>query len=161
MASEACNTYSVANVPFYDTLGAEAVAFICAQSGLSTVFTGRAETGKLVKMKATNATELKEVKNVIQFDDVTDEERAAAQKAGITLRSFVEVSDIGRANPKPHQPPKPKDLAFICYTSGEGRLSYGEKPSAIKPASRSTLSLLVFFPSAPLMQAPLVCPRAQ
>lgn len=41
----------------------------------------------------------------------------AAEK-GVILLSFAEVEAMGRATPYPVRPPKPEDIATLCYTSG-------------------------------------------
>lgn len=118
VTEQACNAYGWCNVPLYDTLGAEAVSYICGQTGMHTVFAARTEVAKVVKFKAQCAAEMGELKNVVQFEDVTRVEREAASAVGLTLRSFAELAEAGRAHPAPHTPPSPSDLAFICYTSG-------------------------------------------
>lgn len=51
-----------------------------------------------------------------QFESVTEAEVAAAAAGGVTLLSFDQVADAGKATPTPPTPPQPGDLAFICYT---------------------------------------------
>lgn len=47
---------------------------------------------------------------------MTEAEVAAAAAGGVTLLSFDQVADAGKATPTPPTPPQPGDLAFICYT---------------------------------------------
>lgn len=118
IAEQACNAYSWANVPLYDTLGSDSVSYIAAQTQMAVCFAARPEAAKLVAFKKEFATEMTKLEAVVQFEDVSDAERAAAAAVGIALRSFGELAEIGRAHPAPHVPPSPSDLAFICYTSG-------------------------------------------
>ena len=115
---QACNAYSLSDCPLYDMLGSDAVAFIIGQTLVPTVFASRSETAKLLKFKVEHADAMASLKNVVQFEDASAAEKAAAKNVGITLRSFAEVCEAGTAHPAPHQPPKPSDLAFLCYTSG-------------------------------------------
>lgn len=114
---QACNAYGGVVVPLYDTLGESAVTYVLNQTGMSTVFCSALETPKLMKAKTDHAS-LTSFKTIVQFEDVTDEQRAECEAGGITLRSFNEVLDIGRANPMDPTPPSPDTVATFCYTSG-------------------------------------------
>ena len=117
---QACNAFGLADVPLYDTLGVDAVSYIVGQTGITTVFAAKAEAAKLIKFKGDPASggHMAALANVVSFEDVDDAARAAAARAGITLRSWSELLEVGTAHPLPHAPPKPDDLAYICYTSG-------------------------------------------
>lgn len=106
-------------MPLYDTLGASAVAFIVRQTGMTTIMCSRVEAAKLVKWKkADTEGAFATLKNVVQWEEVTAEEKAAASASGLELRSFAAVEEIGKAHPKAPVPPKSSDYAVICYTSG-------------------------------------------
>lgn len=111
-------SYGAAIVPLYDTLGAEAVSYIVQQTGLSVVAGSRVEARKLVEFKRGAAAAFATLTSVVQWEDVTEEERKAAADAGLTLRSFAEVAEAGSFNKKPNAPPTAADIAVICYTSG-------------------------------------------
>lgn len=117
---QACNAFGMADVPLYDTLGAESVAWIVSQAGLTTVFAAKADVPKLLKFKTESSSEhsMACLKHVVQFEDTDDAARAAATAVGVTLHSWTELLAVGAAHPAAHSPPKPSDLAFICYTSG-------------------------------------------
>lgn len=52
-------------------------------------------------------------------DGVTEEDKATFAQADLSLYSFSEFEAFGQtANKTPIIPPKPEDLATICYTSG-------------------------------------------
>lgn len=118
VADQSCNAYSLVSVPLYDTLGAEAAAFICSQTQMHTVFAAHSEVDKVLNLKAQFPDKLAALGNVVQFEDVGEEQKAAASAVGLRLLSFSEVAAAGAAHPAPHQPPKPSQLAFLCYTSG-------------------------------------------
>jgi len=115
-AQQALFTQKMASVPLYDTLGVAAVSYIVRQTGMATIFCSKVETAKLVAFKKADAASFAALTTVLQFEDATDADRAAATEAGLTLRTFSELLTVGRANPKPHNPPAPEDYGIICYT---------------------------------------------
>jgi long-chain acyl-CoA synthetase len=120
VAEHGAFSQNLVTVPLYDTLGAEAVAFIVNQTSMTTVFCSAAEVPKIISFKKDPATSdrMKSLVNVIVFEVPTSETRTKATEAGVTLYSFDEVLATGKANPIPHSPPGPDDIATICYTSG-------------------------------------------
>lgn len=118
VAQHAIFSQGAASVPLYDTLGESAAAYIIGQAGLGTVFCSKNETPKVISCKTKNGELLTNLLNIVQFEDVTPQQQAAAEAAGLTIRSFAEVEAAGKANPLPNAPPRPEDIAVICYTSG-------------------------------------------
>jgi long-chain acyl-CoA synthetase len=115
-AQQALFSYSISSVPLYDTLGAEALAYIVQQAGLKTVFVSKLEAGKVITCKTSQPEAFSTLVNLIQFEDVSEASRKAAADVGITLRSFTEVSEAGSFNKKDHIKPRAEDIAVICYT---------------------------------------------
>lgn len=118
VAEQACNAYNFVTVPLYDTLGTEAIVFIVAQSQLATVFCAKADTAALLKAKAGSGVQLGCLRTVVQFDDVTESDRKSAADAGVTLRAYAELLELGKSHPVPVRPPTPADVHTFCYTSG-------------------------------------------
>ena len=119
VAINACYAYGMADVPLYDTLGDEAIAFILEQTGLKTVFTSAESVRKLAALKALEPRQCARFSAIVQWEEAKrPEDVEAAARAGLTLLSLAEVEAAGRAHPAPHAPPKPEDVAYICYTSG-------------------------------------------
>lgn len=118
VTEQACNAYKLILVPLYDTLGPEAISFIIDQTGMHTVCCSAAETKTLIKTKREKGDEMKHFTNIFQFEDVDEEQRKEAEQLGLTLRSFSQLSEIGKGNPQKHREPEPEDLATIVYTSG-------------------------------------------
>jgi hypothetical protein len=93
----------------YDTLGPEAIVFIVNQSQLTTVFTSKLETpsvglhsrvfgkaaGDGVVFRRAQLLKVKEscpsLRNVVQFEDVTEADVKAAATVGISLRSYADL----------------------------------------------------------------------
>ncbi|WKY06955.1 hypothetical protein Q1695_006828 [Nippostrongylus brasiliensis] len=112
-------TYNFSNVivPIYETLGFEACVFILNQTEMKLVVCDAvAKALGLIKQKAS----CPYLETVVVMEPITDELRAAAAEHGVRILTFEELEKIGReAQQRPaHQPPKPEDLATICYTSG-------------------------------------------
>lgn len=102
-------------VPLYDTLGPDAVDFICNQAGVCAVV---CDANKL-PLLAKTLHNCKSVKLVVKMENVTgDDEKLFRGVAGVKLESFAEVERLGRSNRAPSQPPKPEDVCTVCYTSG-------------------------------------------
>jgi long-chain acyl-CoA synthetase len=114
----AAEAYGGVTVPFYDTLGPDAVRFILNQTQLKTVFAGEAEAASLIAVKTEHADSLTAFTHVIQFEDVTPERRAAGEAAGLTFMSLQELCAVGRENPRDHMIPELDDITTFCYTSG-------------------------------------------
>lgn len=167
---------AVVQVPLYDTLGPDAITFILQQSQMHTVFAAKSEAqsvrqtivlsgttlmmvvrmafalvpalpAQLVKVKRDFAEQTASLRNVVQFEDVSEADVKAAAAVGLTLRSFAELLERvracrcvanachvktrvlwlcwwrlclqGRAAPVPVRPPAPEDVHTFCYTSGE------------------------------------------
>ncbi|KAI8511116.1 Long-chain-fatty-acid--CoA ligase 6 [Branchiostoma belcheri] len=107
IAEQGCNMFSIVVVPLYDTLGAEAVQHIINQAELRTVVCDvPAKVTKLLSY-ADGATD-NILERIIVIEPITDEETLAqAEELGVEILTFNDV-----------EPPKPEDLATICYTSG-------------------------------------------
>jgi hypothetical protein len=76
-------------VPLYDTLGAEAVAYILNQTQLRTVFVERTEFQILLNAK--KSTPSIALANVVLFESANEEEMKLAAAEGVRLRSFADV----------------------------------------------------------------------
>ncbi|KAI9005727.1 hypothetical protein DFJ74DRAFT_691906 [Hyaloraphidium curvatum] len=108
--------YGLTNVPIYDTLGSQGVAFIMEQTGMSLVVATSDKAKALIK----DAKDLKLLKTLIIMDgeNIKDDLKAAAEAAGIGIHKFSDIEASGAKNPAPENRPKVTDIATICYTSG-------------------------------------------
>ena len=80
----------VTTVAFYDTLGSDAMRFMCNQTELTTVAMSEDMVGKFAKLKLQDAdsdvVKMHRVKNLIVFEDkVSPENAELAEKAGLRL----------------------------------------------------------------------------
>lgn len=111
-------TYNFSNilVPLYETLGAEACAFSLNQTEIQIVFCDTIAKAKGLLKEAQNIPKLK---YFVVMDGVTDDDKAMFKESDLVLYSYTEFEAMGKAAGSiPSVPPKPDDLATICYTSG-------------------------------------------
>ena len=101
--------------------------YVLNHSEISIVATGINRIPGLIQL----APKVRNLKVIISMDELDDDTpipfggttsgkvlRAWAEDMGLVLLSFSEVEELGKQNPRKHNPPSPNDLACICYTSG-------------------------------------------
>ncbi|XP_021120654.1 long-chain-fatty-acid--CoA ligase 1 isoform X1 [Heterocephalus glaber] len=114
---QACFAYSMVVVPLYDTLGADAIAYIVNKAELSVIFADKPEKAKIllegVENKLTPG-----LKIIVLMDSHGSDLVEQGKKCGVEVISMKAMEALGRANRKKPKPPAPDDLAIICFTSG-------------------------------------------
>ncbi|KAG7461827.1 hypothetical protein MATL_G00195190 [Megalops atlanticus] len=116
IAELACYTYSLVSVPLYDTLGTEAIGYIIDKASISTVVCDVPDKAKLILDSMADREHT--VKTIILMEAFDADLVARGKECGIEILSLQEVEAIGEANHRTPVPPKPEDLAIICFTSG-------------------------------------------
>ncbi|KAK6494198.1 long-chain-fatty-acid--CoA ligase 1-like isoform X2 [Huso huso] len=116
IAELACYTYSMVSIPLYDTLGAEAIAYIIEKAEISTVICDTPEKAQLLLECASKG--VHRMKTIILMDAFDTDLVGRAKKLGIEIISLRELESVGKLNRRNPVPPKPDDLALICFTSG-------------------------------------------
>ncbi|XP_063776799.1 long-chain-fatty-acid--CoA ligase 1 isoform X1 [Pseudophryne corroboree] len=117
IAELACYTYSMVAVPLYDTLGAEAITYIINKAEISLVFCDNAEKAKLLLSNVEKGDT--PILNTIVLMDSFDEDLVErGKKCGVELVSLREIEVEGKNHHEKPKPPKPDDLAVVCFTSG-------------------------------------------
>uniref|UniRef100_A0A673IF22 Long-chain-fatty-acid--CoA ligase n=1 Tax=Sinocyclocheilus rhinocerous TaxID=307959 RepID=A0A673IF22_9TELE len=101
----ACYTYSLVAVPLYDTLGTEAISYIIDKATISTVICDIPDKARLILDCVSGRKH--SVTTIVIMGNFDRELTAQAQQKGIEVLSLKEL-----------EPPKPEDLALICFTSG-------------------------------------------
>ncbi|XP_073699397.1 long-chain-fatty-acid--CoA ligase 1a isoform X2 [Garra rufa] len=112
----ACYTYSLVAVPLYDTLGTEAISYIIDKATISTVICDMADKARLILDCVSGRKH--SITTIVIIESFDSELTAQAQQKGIEVLSLKELEAIGKANHKTPIPPRPEDLALICFTSG-------------------------------------------
>ncbi|XP_068437855.1 long-chain-fatty-acid--CoA ligase 1-like [Clinocottus analis] len=112
----ACYTYSLVSVPLYDTLGTEAISFIIDKASISTIVCDVVDKANLVLDCIQNRKH--SVKNLVLMETPSVELLRRGGQARVNILSLQEMEAIGKANRQQPVPPRPEDMALICFTSG-------------------------------------------
>jgi long-chain acyl-CoA synthetase len=112
----ACIRTSITIVPFFESLGIDALSFVINQSLLTTMFIDGAQLEKLLTLKSTLCPSLE---NLVIFEGASEEQVTAGAAAGIRVLSFNDIVKVGNVySEEPLQDPTPDTIYMFCYTSG-------------------------------------------
>ncbi|KAJ0400300.1 hypothetical protein ATCC90586_004257 [Pythium insidiosum] len=114
LVEHGCNRMAYQLVPLYDTLGPTAVPFILNQTEMRVIFVAKAQWPILADAIKHSPS----VKHVVQFEDVSEEQRKEAAALNVALTSLKDLVAAGEKKPVAADPPTPDDICTICYTSG-------------------------------------------
>ena len=114
IVEQSCNAYSQVLVPLYDTLGPEAIEHIVTQAATEVVVLSADRFIDRFRIVATT----KVPKLVIKIGSLNADETKVATELNVDLVSMATIEEEGKKAPIAHIPPKPDDLATVCYTSG-------------------------------------------
>nr|XP_020490039.1 long-chain-fatty-acid--CoA ligase 1-like [Labrus bergylta]XP_020490041.1 long-chain-fatty-acid--CoA ligase 1-like [Labrus bergylta]XP_020490042.1 long-chain-fatty-acid--CoA ligase 1-like [Labrus bergylta]XP_029133291.1 long-chain-fatty-acid--CoA ligase 1-like [Labrus bergylta] len=112
----ACYTYSLVSVPLYDTLGTEAITYIIDKASISTVVCDVVDKVNLVLDCVKDREH--SVKTIVVMETPSADLVSRGQQSGIHILSMQEMEAIGKENHRQPVPPRPEDMAVICFTSG-------------------------------------------
>jgi long-chain acyl-CoA synthetase len=143
VADLACMRSSVTIVPFYDSLGKEALALVINLTNLTTMCIERCSFQTLLKLKT--EAHCPTLANLVLFEkDITEEERAQATAGGLKVFTFSDVLEAGRQNPTiTFTEPTPDTIYMLCFTSG----TTGDAKGA-KETHSAFLANMYFFENA-------------
>ncbi|KAK6469312.1 long-chain-fatty-acid--CoA ligase 1 [Huso huso] len=117
VAELACYTYSMAVVPLYDTLGEEAMVHILNIAEISMVICDKPEkAGTLLTNVEQSLTP--GLKTIILMNSCDAALLERGRNCGVEILQFRDIMEQGRQNHKAPVPPRPEDLAVVCFTSG-------------------------------------------
>ena len=111
-------------VALYDTLGIEASRYVINQTGLATIACQGDLVSKIIDMKiedlaAGDDAKLGCLKYLITFDELKREDTQRVGESGMTIHTFQQVIDAGKANTEwAITQPGPEDCPMFSYTSG-------------------------------------------
>ena len=94
--------------------GSEALEYIINQTEMKVVFATKDKANVLLKI----ASLLPTIKEIIVMDDADSDIIALGKYVNISVVSMSQLEIDGSASPVEVSPPKPDDIATICYTSG-------------------------------------------
>ena len=113
--------YSVPNVSLYDTLGPETSEFIINHSELPIIVTSVDKVANLLSLSS----KCPDLKVIIVMENLLKQAESPipilqkwGAQLGVTILTFSQILQLGKKNPRPHQPPQPDDVCLISYTSG-------------------------------------------
>ena len=86
MADLACLRSAITIVPFFESLGADAIAFVLNQTELSSICCEKKSFDTLIKLKKQG--KINGIKNLICFDPIDEEMRKAALEVDIKTYTF-------------------------------------------------------------------------
>ncbi|OAY42281.1 hypothetical protein MANES_09G167400v8 [Manihot esculenta] len=114
VVDHACAAYSYISVPLYDTLGPDAVEYIVNHAGVQAVFCVPQTLNTLLSFLS----KIPSVRLIVVVGGDDGHLSALPSMSGVKLISYLKLLKEGHNNRQPFFPPKPEDVATICYTSG-------------------------------------------
>ncbi|XP_051144635.1 long chain acyl-CoA synthetase 6, peroxisomal-like [Andrographis paniculata] len=114
IVDHACSAFSYISVPLYDTLGPDAVKYIVNHSDIKAIFCVPSTLNILLSFLS----EIPTVRLIVVVDGIDENLPSLPSTTGVELLSYTRLLSQGRNNMIPFCPPKPEDVATICYTSG-------------------------------------------
>ncbi|KAL6513355.1 Long chain acyl-CoA synthetase 7 peroxisomal [Orobanche gracilis] len=122
IVDHACSAYSYISVPLYDTLGPEAVKYIVNHADIQAIFCVPSTLNTVLSFLS----EIPSVRVIVVrghgdsclMGGVDEHLPSLPSSSGVELLSYTRLLSQGRSNMLPFYPPKPEDIATVCYTSG-------------------------------------------
>ncbi|NXY45814.1 ACSL1 ligase, partial [Ceuthmochares aereus] len=114
---QGCYAFSMVVVPLYDTLGNEAITYIVNKADLSLVFCDKPDKAKLL-LTSVEKGEMPILNTIVIMESFGTDLVERGKKCGVEVFSMREIEELGKAHRQKPMPPKPEDLAVICFTSG-------------------------------------------
>lgn len=113
VVDHACSAYSYVSVPLYDTLGPDAVSYIVNHASVQVIFCVPQTLSSLLSFLS----EMPSVRLIVVVGGIEDS-IPVVSSTGVKIITYSKLHDQGHNNLQPFSPPKPEDVATICYTSG-------------------------------------------
>ncbi|KAI3803993.1 hypothetical protein L1987_32160 [Smallanthus sonchifolius] len=114
IVDHACSAYSYVSVPLYDTLGPDAVKYIVNHASAEAIFCVPQTLHSLLSFLS----EIPSVRLIVVVGGLDELMPSLPSSTGVKVVSFSQLITQGSSNHYPFCPPKPEDVATICYTSG-------------------------------------------
>ncbi|KAK4802402.1 hypothetical protein SAY86_000605 [Trapa natans] len=114
IVDHACSAYSYISVPLYDTLGPDAVKYVVNHASIQAIFCAPQTLNTLLSFLS----EIPSVQLIVVVGGNDENFPSLPSTLQVKLISYLKLLSEGRRNLQPYLPPKPEDIATICYTSG-------------------------------------------
>ncbi|KAG8089095.1 hypothetical protein GUJ93_ZPchr0011g27568 [Zizania palustris] len=110
----ACAAYSYVSVPLYDTLGPDAVQFIVNHATVEAIFCVPQTLSTLLSF----ITQMPCVRLIAVIGGDNANMPPTPATTGVKIITYSRLLNQGKMSSQHFRPPKPQDVATICYTSG-------------------------------------------
>ncbi|KAL5786612.1 hypothetical protein ACOSQ2_009004 [Xanthoceras sorbifolium] len=114
VVDHACSAYSYISVPLYDTLGPDAVKYVVNHADIQAIFCVPETLNTLLSF----ISEIPSVHLIVVVGGVDEHLPSLPSTSKVKLISYLKLLSQGHSSLQPFCPPKPEDIATICYTSG-------------------------------------------
>ena len=114
IVDHACAAYSYVSVPLYDTLGPDAVQFIVNHATVEAIFCVPQTLSTLLSF----LTQMPCVRLIVVVGGDNANTPSTTAAAGVEIITYSRLHSQGKMSSQTYRPPKPEDVATICYTSG-------------------------------------------
>ncbi|RNA24081.1 long-chain-fatty-acid-- ligase 5 [Brachionus plicatilis] len=117
ISEHACYSFSFPVVSLYDSYGKDSIRYILNHAELRAIFV---DTFSRIMNLLEVIDHVSHLKLIIHFNQFSESENKIIEKYRhkIAIVHFETLLEIGRKNLIPPNPPKPSDIATVCYTSG-------------------------------------------
>ncbi|RYQ90611.1 long chain acyl-CoA synthetase 6, peroxisomal-like [Arachis ipaensis] len=113
IVDHACAAYSYISVPLYDTLGPDAVKYIVNHVAVQVIFCMSQTLNSLLSFLS----EIPSVRLIVVVGGIDGHIPSLPSSTGVQVVTYSNLLNQGSSNLQPFSPPKPDDVATICYTS--------------------------------------------
>lgn len=120
VAEKALIFYNMCLVPMYDTLGDQAMRYICQQTDLECMIIHNGKALSEFERDVLKFDEGRGIKKIviIERSPADADLIKRTEDRGITIFNYKDLVANGQGDPQPHNKPSPKDTTVINYTSG-------------------------------------------
>jgi long-chain acyl-CoA synthetase len=110
----ACISQNITTVAMYDVQQLDTIEMVIREAGLRFLACSKRVLGNVALLAEEGR--VGELKNVICFEKVSEEERGRFEAQGLHLASVKEIAEMIETGQT--HPPRPEDWYTVCYTSG-------------------------------------------
>ncbi|KAF0911615.1 hypothetical protein E2562_011232 [Oryza meyeriana var. granulata] len=114
IVDHACAAYSYVSVPLYDTLGPDAVQFIVNHATVEAIFCVPQTLSTLLSF----ITQMPCVRLIVVIGGDNANMPSTPTTNRVEIITYSRLLSQGKMSSQSFRPPKPEDVATICYTSG-------------------------------------------
>ncbi|XP_020101753.1 long chain acyl-CoA synthetase 6, peroxisomal-like [Ananas comosus] len=145
IVDHACSAYSYISVPLYDTLGPDAVQYIVNHAAVQVIFC----VPQTLRILLSFLNQIPSVRLIVVVGGIDENMPSLPPTTEVEIITYSTLFSEGQRNIQPFRPPKPEDIATICYTSGTTGTPKGvvlAHENLIANVAGSSLSV-AFYPS--------------